>query len=83
LFSSSFWEQGFDKVRESSRTLELFEWFDVQFWDPWASPTASNISQFVKYVKRLIIIKEKDPEWEYATIQPKGLGCSAQVYCAH
>jgi len=31
LFSSFFWEQGFDKVRESSRTLELFEGFDVQF----------------------------------------------------
>ena len=31
LFSSTFWEQGFDKVRESSRTLELFEQFDVQF----------------------------------------------------
>jgi len=30
LFSSIFWEQGFDKVRESSRTLELFEQFDVQ-----------------------------------------------------
>ena len=28
LFSSIFWEQGFDKVHESSRTLELF---DVQF----------------------------------------------------
>jgi hypothetical protein len=25
-----FWEQGFDKVRESSRTLKLFEQFDVQ-----------------------------------------------------
>ena len=32
LFSSFFWEQGFDKVRESSRTLELFEQFNVQFW---------------------------------------------------
>jgi len=31
LFSSIFWEQGFDKVRESSRSLELFEQFDVQF----------------------------------------------------
>jgi len=31
LFSSIFWEQGFDKVCESSRTLELFEQFDVQF----------------------------------------------------
>jgi hypothetical protein len=31
-FSSFFWEQGFDdKVCESSRTLELFEQFDVQF----------------------------------------------------
>jgi len=25
-----FWEQGFNKVRESSRTLKLFEQFDVQ-----------------------------------------------------
>ena len=31
LFSSIFWEQGFDKVRESSRTLKVFEQFDVQF----------------------------------------------------
>jgi len=31
LLSSFFWEQGFDKVCESSRTLELFEQFDVQF----------------------------------------------------
>jgi hypothetical protein len=31
LFSSIFWEQGFDKVCESSRTLKLFEQFDVQF----------------------------------------------------
>jgi hypothetical protein len=31
LFSSIFWEQGFDKVRESSRILKLFEQFDVQF----------------------------------------------------
>jgi hypothetical protein len=30
LFSSNTWEQGFDKVCESSRTLELFEQFDVQ-----------------------------------------------------
>jgi hypothetical protein len=29
LFSSLFWEQGFDKVRESSRTLELSEGFNV------------------------------------------------------
>jgi len=27
--------------------------------------------------------KEKDPERDHATIQLKGLGCSAQVYCAH
>jgi hypothetical protein len=31
LFGSIFGEQGFDKVRGSSRTLELFEQFDVQF----------------------------------------------------
>ena len=31
MFSSISWEQGFDKVRESSRTLELFEQFNVQF----------------------------------------------------
>jgi hypothetical protein len=31
LFSLIFWEQGFDKVCESSRTLELFKQFDVQF----------------------------------------------------
>jgi len=30
LFSSFFGEQRFDKVRESGRTLELFEQFDVQ-----------------------------------------------------
>jgi hypothetical protein len=31
LFSSIFWEQVFIEVRESSRTLKLFEQFDVQF----------------------------------------------------
>ena len=31
LFSSTFWEQEFDKVRKSSRTVKLFEQFDVQF----------------------------------------------------
>jgi hypothetical protein len=31
LFSSFYWKQGFDKVRERSRTLEQFEQFDVQF----------------------------------------------------
>ena len=31
LFSSIVWEQWFDRVHESSRTLELFEQFDVQF----------------------------------------------------
>jgi len=31
LFSSICWEQGFDKARESYRTLKLFEQFDVQF----------------------------------------------------
>jgi hypothetical protein len=31
LLSSIFWEQGFNKVPESSRTLELFEQFDLQF----------------------------------------------------
>jgi hypothetical protein len=38
LFSTFFWELGFNKVRESSRTLKLFEGFDVQFWEteqPW------------------------------------------------
>ena len=32
LFSLFCWEQGFDNVRESSRTLKLFAQFDVQFW---------------------------------------------------
>ena len=51
LFSSFFWEQGFDKVRESSRTLELFEGFDVQFWEtgPWAPPPTFKTSQLVVY----------------------------------
>jgi len=31
LFSSIIWEQGFNKIRESSRILELLEQFDVQF----------------------------------------------------
>jgi len=49
LFNSFFGEQGFDKVRESSRTLKLFESFDVQFWEtgPWA-PTF-KISQLYVY----------------------------------
>ena len=51
LFSSFFGEQGFDKVRESSRTLELFEGFDVQFWEtgPWAPPPTFKTSQLVVY----------------------------------
>ena len=32
LSSSIFWEQGFDEVCESSRTLKLFVQFDEQFW---------------------------------------------------
>jgi len=37
------------KVRESSRTLELFEGFDVQFWEtgPWAPPPTFKSSQLV------------------------------------
>jgi hypothetical protein len=41
--------QRFDKVRESLRTLKLFEEFDVQFWEtgPWApSPTFKSLSNF-------------------------------------
>ena len=51
LFSSFLCEQGFDKVRESSRTLELFEGFDVQFWEtgPWAPPPTFKSSQLVVY----------------------------------
>jgi hypothetical protein len=33
LFSSYFWEQGLDEVRESFRILKLFEGFNVQFWE--------------------------------------------------
>ena len=46
-----FWEQGFDKVRESSRTLELFEGFDVEFWEtgPWAPPPTFKTSQLDVY----------------------------------
>ena len=52
LFSSICWEQGFDKARESSRTLELFEGFDVQFWEtgPWAPPPTFKSSQSIAYV---------------------------------
>ena len=51
LFGSFFWEQGFDKVRESSRTLELFEGFDVQFWEtgPWAPPPTFKTSLLYFY----------------------------------
>jgi hypothetical protein len=47
-----FWEQGFDKFRESSGTLEPFEGFDVQIWEtsPWAPPPTFKISQLVVYV---------------------------------
>jgi hypothetical protein len=50
-----FWEQGFDKVRESSRTLELFEGFDVQFWKtgPWAPHATFKSSQIIVYVYNL------------------------------
>jgi hypothetical protein len=72
-------------VHESLRTLELFEGFDVQCWkrDPWASPTASKISQLDENIYRLKMGKEKDTERDHATIQLKGPGCSAQVYRAH
>ena len=52
LFSSFVWEQGFVKVRESSRTLELFEGFDVQSWEtgPWAPPPTFKSSRLVVYV---------------------------------
>jgi hypothetical protein len=35
LFRSFFGDHGFEKVRESTRTLELFEHFDVQFQKWW------------------------------------------------
>ena len=46
LFSSFFWEQEFDKVCESSRTLELFEGFNVQFWERALGllPSPSNLA---------------------------------------
>jgi hypothetical protein len=52
LFSSFIWEQGFNKIRESSRTLELFERFYVQFWEtgPWAPPPTFKSSQLLVYV---------------------------------
>jgi hypothetical protein len=52
LFSSFVWEQGFDKVCESSRTLKLFEGFDVQFWEtgPWAPPSTFKSFQLVAYI---------------------------------
>jgi hypothetical protein len=52
LFSSFFWEQGFDKVCESSKTLELFEGFDVQFWEtgPWAPPPHLQIFPIIVHV---------------------------------
>jgi len=50
--SVRFLEQGFDKARESSKILELFEGFDVQFWEtgPWAPPPTFKSSQLVVYV---------------------------------
>ena len=52
LFNSFCLEQGFDKVCETSRTLKLFEAFDVQFWEtgPWAPPPTCKFSQLVVYV---------------------------------
>jgi hypothetical protein len=46
-----FWEQGFNKVCESSVTLKLFEGFDVQFWemDPWAPPPTFKTFQIAVY----------------------------------
>jgi len=51
LFSSFFGEQGSDKVGESSRTLKLFEGFDVQFSKtvPGLLPTFKS-SQLVLHV---------------------------------
>ena len=42
LFSSFFWEQEFDEVRESFRTLELF---DVQIWK-WRILLVSMVIRF-------------------------------------
>ena len=52
--SVRFLEQGFDKARESSKILELFEGFDVQFWEtgPWAPPPTFKYSQLVVYVNK-------------------------------
>ena len=49
LFSLFYWGREFDKVCESSRTLKLFEGFDVQFWEtgPWAPPPTFKSSQLV------------------------------------
>ena len=47
-----FWEQGFNEVRESYRTLKLFEGLDVQFWEtgPWASTPTFKSPPLVVYV---------------------------------
>ena len=68
LFSSFFWEQGFNKVCESSRTLELFEGFDVQCWKtgPWAPPPTFKSSQLVVYIYSCR--GKKGLEWDYVII---------------
>jgi hypothetical protein len=52
LFNSFFWEQGLNFVREGSRILELFEGFDVQFWEmgPWVPSPTFKSSQLAVYV---------------------------------
>jgi hypothetical protein len=41
LLSSFFWEQGFDKICESFKSLELFEQFDVHYIEDFAGFTWS------------------------------------------
>ena len=83
-FSGSKGSIKYVKVREPLNCLKG-SICKYNFWkrDPWASPTASKISQLDENIYRLKMGKEKDTERDHATIQLKGPGCSAQVYRAH
>ena len=83
VVSSFFWEQGFDKVRESSRYLEMFEGCDVQFWEmgPWAPPPTFKSSQLV--VMFINIYKgKKGLEWDHVIIvEQKKKNLKVQCKC--
>ena len=69
LFSSFFWEQGFDKFCERSKTLELFEGFKEQFWETALEllPPPLNLPNWLCMLINHYRGK-KGPEWDHVII---------------